>query len=208
MSSPLRLERALRNWQLITFLLVISNTVLVSAYVERAASSRYVPYIVEISPQGTTTYAGPITAVDTPEERLIVQQLRAFIWALRLVVDDPAAQQEMVARAYALADEPVRRQLDRTFSQPDQDPRVIAPKASRAARQITILRLPRTTDTYQVQWTEVTTYRTAYGYQEERSYQGLITVDLARNLPPEALAHNPLGLLVTELTWTETTPDS
>jgi len=206
-STPL-LNRALRNWQLISFLLVISNTVLVSAYVERASSSRYVPYIVEVSPQGTTTYAGPIEAVDTPEERLIVQQLRAFVWSLRLVVDDPAAQQEMVARAYALADEPVRRQLDRYFSKPENDPRILAPKASRAAQQITVLRLPRTTDTYQVQWTEVTTFRTAFGHREERSYQGLITVDLARRLPPEALAHNPLGLLVTEFTWTETTTHS
>lgn len=207
MSHPRGLEKALRNWQLVTFLLAIANTVVVSAYVERAASSRVVPYLVEVSPQGTTTYAGPVEAVDTPEERLIIQQLRAFVWTLRIVIDDPIAQQEMVARAYALADGPVRRQLDRHFSQAEHDPRLIAPKASRAAEQITILRLPRTTDTYQVQWTEVTTFRTTFGHREERSYQGLITIDLARKLPPEALAYNPLGLLVTELTWTEITAD-
>lgn len=191
-----------------SFLLVISLTVVTAAYVERSASSRLVPYLVEVSPQGQTTFAGPIEAVDLPEERLVLHQIRAFVWDLRLVVNDPAAQAELVARAYALADEPVRRKLDRHFNEPGNDPRLLAAKASRAVEQITVLPMPGADLTYQVQWTEALTYRTAYAPREERSFSGLITVDLARRLPPEALAYNPLPLVVTEFTWTEIPSES
>jgi type IV secretory pathway TrbF-like protein len=203
----LDLARALRNWQLLAFLLTVANVVLLAGFVRLALATRYVPYVVELDAHGNATYAGPLEAVDTAEERLIIQQLRQFVWNLRLVVADAAAQQELVARAYALADVPLRRQLDEYFSRPENDPRLLAPKASRAVERVTLLRLPHTTDTYQVQWTEVVTSRTAFGAGERHSFQGLLTAEQAERLTPEALAHNPLGLLVTEFTWTETTAE-
>lgn len=203
-----RQARALRNWQLLAFLLTVADVVLLGGFVRLALATRFVPFIVEVDPHGKATYAGPLEALDTPEERLVIQQLRQFLWNVRAVVADPIAQQELVARAYALADVPVRRALDRHFSRPENDPRLLAARASRSVPRITILRLPGTADTYQVQWTEVLHYRTTFRQSEERSYQGLLTVTRAERLPPEALAHNPLGLLVTELTWTETTQDS
>jgi type IV secretion system protein VirB5 len=202
----LHLARLLRNWQLVAFLLVIANVVLASGVVRAALASRYVPYLVEVDREGNATFAGPIEAADTPEERLLLHQLRQFVWNLRVVVHDPAAQQELVARAYALADGPLRRKLDDHFSQAENDPRRIAPKASRSVARITLLRLPGTEDTYQVQWTEATVERDAYARARERSFNGLLTVSRARRLPPEALLYNPLAVLVTEFTWTETTP--
>ena len=201
----LRLAKALRNWQLVTFLLVISNVVTVSGLAKLATSTRFVPYVVELDASGSASYLGPIEILDLPEERLIVAQLRGFLWNLRMVVDDPIAQQELVARAYSLADAPVRRQLDRYFSEPENDPRLIAPKASRAAERITILRLPRTESTFELRWTERYYARTQFSTARERSYQGLVTIERVDKLSPEALANNPLGLLITELTWTETT---
>ncbi len=203
----LRLSRSLRNWQLLSFLLVIGNVVVVSGLTQLATSTRYVPYVVELDTSGSATYAGPIEALDMPEERLIVAQLRGFIWNLRMVVDDPIAQQEFVARAYSLADAPVRRQLDRYFAEPENDPRTIAPQASRAAERITILRLPGSETTYQVRWRERYHGRSQLAVTRERSFEGLVTVERVDSLSREALANNPLGLLVTELTWIETTEE-
>ena len=200
----LHLARLLRAWQLVAFLLVVANVVLASGVVRAALASRYVPYLVEVDPQGNTTYTGPIEAVDTPEERLVLHQLRNFVWNLRVVVNDPAAQQELVARSYALADGALRTKLDEHFSLPENDPRRIAPRASRSVERITLLRLPGTENTYQVQWTEATRERSAYALVQETSYQGLLTLTPARRLPAEALLYNPLGVLVTEFTWTET----
>ena len=201
----LNLARSLRNWQLAAFLLAIADVVLAGGFVRMALQTRYVPYLVETDRDGSTTYAGPIEAVDLPEERLVVQQIRQFIWNLRVLVDDPLAQQELYARAYALADLAVRRKLDEELSRPESDPRRLAQKLSRSVEAITILRLPKAESTYQVHWEETSFERTGFGTPEVRSFQGLITVDFARQLSPESLALNPLGLLVTELTWTETT---
>ena len=203
----LDLAKALRNWQLLAFLLVTGNVVLGAGFARLALSARVVPYVVEVDGQGNATFAGPLEAADTPEERLVLQQLRWFIWNLRLVVDDPRAQEELVARAYALADLPVRRKLDRYFSLPENDPRLIAPRFSRSVEGITLLRLPGTEDTYQVQWREVTLPKAGPGPARERTFQGLLTVEHAGRLDPEALAYNPLGLLIQELTWTETTSE-
>jgi type IV secretion system protein VirB5 len=202
----LHLAKLARNWQLVAFLLAIGNVVLASGVVRVALSSRFVPYLVEVDRDGNATYAGPIETVDAPEERLILQQLRVFVWNLRVVVNDPAAQQELIARAYALADGPLRARLDEHFSQAAHDPRRIAPQASRTVERITLLKLPASADTYQVEWTEATRDRDAYARSRERSFHGLLTVARSERLPREALLYNPLGLLVTEFTWTEVTP--
>lgn len=201
------LARALRNWQLLAFALVAGNVVLGTGFARLALAARVVPYIVEVDAQGQAVFAGPLAAADTPEERLILQQLRHWIWHLRLVAADPRAQEELVARAYALADLPVRRQLDRYFSRPENDPRLLAARLSRSVEGITLLRLPGTEDTYQVQWREVTLPRVGPGPARERTFQGLLTVERVEQLDPETLTDNPLGLLIREFTWTETTSE-
>lgn len=202
----LDLGKSLRNWQLATFLLSITNAVLIIALTRLALAGRVVPYLVEVAPDGQTTYAGPIEALDTPEERLVVHQLRSFLWNLRAVTSDPVAQAELLARAYALADAPLRRRLDAHFARLGNDPRRLAQTASRAATAITILRLPSSDEVYQVRWTEATSPRSAGSRIETRTYEGLLTVARIDRLPPEAVARNPLGLLVTDFNWTETTP--
>lgn len=201
----LDLGKSLRNWQLATFLLSITNAILIIALTRLALAGRVVPYLVEVAPDGRTVYAGPIEALDTPEERLVVHQLRSFLWNLRAVTSDPVAQGELLSRAYALADAPLRRRLDAHFARIENDPRRLAQTASRAATAITILRLPGTEAVYQVRWSETITPRSAASLVREKSYEGLLTLARIDRLPPEAAAENPLGLLVTEFNWTETT---
>lgn len=202
----LDLARSARSWQLAAFLLLSGNVVLGTAFARLALLTRLVPYVVEVDRNGKPSFGGPIEAVDLPEERLVVAELHRFLWNLRVVVDDPPAQQELIARAYALADLPLRRKLDQHFSQPDNDPRQIAPHASRAVDRITILPMPGAQGTFELSWREVETDRLAYGTSRERSFRGLLNVTTVRLEAAEALVENPLGLLVTDFQWTETTP--
>ncbi|HEX4956391.1 MAG TPA: VirB8/TrbF family protein [Thermoanaerobaculia bacterium] len=201
----LRWARIARAWQLVAFFLLASNTVLAAGFVQLAMSSRVVPYLVEVDGHGNTRYAGPIEVADLPEERLLFQQLRSFLWNLRVVVPDATAQGKLLARAYALADTPVRRALDEHFAAPGNDPRTIAARASRSVEAITLLRLPEAPDTYQLDWKEVYVDRRGFGTLEERSFRGLATVRPVRDATPEILIDNPLGVVITAFTWTETT---
>lgn len=148
---------------------------------------------------------GGLEVADLPEERLLLQQLRAFLWNLRVVVPDAAAQAKLLERAYALADSPLRQALDAHFAEPGNDPRTIAQRATRSVEAITVLPLPEAPGTYQLTWKEVDLDRRGFGITEERSYRGLATFRPARDLTPEQLADNPLGVLLTAFTWTETT---
>lgn len=201
----LALARSARAWQLAAVAALAGNVVLGVGFVEMALSSRYVPYLVEVDRHGNTSYAGPIPVADLPEEKLLLQQLRQFVWNLRVVVPDPVAEGELLARAYALADVPVRRSFEEHFARPENDPRTIAKNGTRTVDSITVLRLPQTEATYQLTWKEILLERRSFGVVEERSYQGLATVARAKDQTPEELADNPLGLLITGFTWTETT---
>ena len=200
-----RLAKALRNWQLVAFFLAAADVVLAAGMVRLALTTRYVPYLVEADAHGNTVYAGPIEALDAPEERLIVQQLAVFLWNLFILVDDPPAQAELLARAYTVADAPLRHKLNEILARPENDPRLLAPRLARTVEDITILRLPETDSTYEVQWRELSRDRRSLGTTEVRTFRGLIRTARATKLSPEALAANPLGLLVTDFTWTETT---
>ena len=118
---------------------------------------------------------------------------------------DPVAQQGLIARAYAVADVPLRRKLDEHFLAPENDPRQISVRASRAVDRITILPMPGTEGTFELSWREVEIDRLSYGSASERTFRGLLTVATVRLETPESLVENPLGLLVTDFQWTETT---
>ncbi len=201
----LGLAKTARSWQLVAFLLGAANVVLAGGFLQLALSTRLVPYLVEVDRSGEVRFAGPLEATSLPEERLLQAQLRGFVWDLRVVVNDPPAQAELLTRAYALASPELRRKLDRYYGAAENDPRQIAPRASRSIEAITLLRLPGSDNTYQAEWQEIEADRTGLGLARRRFFHGLLTVNMVRLEGTEALARNPLGLLITDFNWTETT---
>ena len=202
----LDLARTARSWQLVAFFLLAANVVLTVSFARLALSTRLVPYVVEVDRSGSPTLGAPIEASALPQERLIVAELHRFLWNLRAVVNDPVAQQELVTRAYALADLPLRRKLDLHFSQSQNDPRQIAQRVSRTIGGLTILPMPATEGVFELSWHEVEIDRLGFTTTRERTYRGLLTLTTVRVESAEALVENPLGLLVTDFQWTETTP--
>lgn len=199
----LDLAKAARSWQLVAMFLSAATVVLAGSFAKLALSTRLVPYVVEVDRGGNARWGGPIEAVKLPEERLVIAELRRFLWNLRVVVNDSVAQAELIARAYAFADTPLRTKLDQHFATPENDPRQIATRASRTIAALTILPLPGTKDTFELEWREVELDRTRVQSLRERSFKGLLTVSPARIESPEALIENPLGLLITDFHWTE-----
>ena len=201
----LRLAQVARAWQLATFFLLAGNVVLGAGLVGLALSSRTVPYLVEVDAHGNTRYAGPLEVADLPEERLLVQQLRSFLWNLRVVVPDAAAQGKLLAGACARAEAPAPHAREGHSAEPENAPRRIAERATRSVESVSVLRLPEAPDTYQLTWTEVSLDRRGFGIREERPFRGLATLRPVKNLTPDELADNPLAVLVSAFTWTETT---
>ena len=172
-----------------------------------AMGTQVVPYIVEVGADGSTRYAGPIESLDTSQEALVLHELEEFIWNLRLVSSDLDAQRELITRAFALADGGVRSELETYFAQPDNDPRLIAQRGeTRKVETINVLQLPDSENVFEIRWTESHGSRRSFGRREKHHYRALAKVSRITEQTPSALLYNPLGVVITELNWSEVDP--
>src|SRR5437660_6659515 len=98
------LARGKRNWQLIAYALAGLLAVVALADLRLAASSRVVPYIVQVDRLGQVLTVGPAEDLKQPDQRLVASELARFIRSIRTVLPAAAAagQAEMLRRAYAL----------------------------------------------------------------------------------------------------------
>ena len=84
------LARGKRNWQLMAFGLVGLLAIVTLAYVRLAASSRVVPYVVEVDRLGQVVAVGAADQMRAPDQRLIASQLAQFLRAIRTVLPSAA----------------------------------------------------------------------------------------------------------------------
>jgi type IV secretion system protein VirB5 len=194
------LAKAKRNWQLIAFASVALLAVVTVSYVVMASSSRITPYVVEVSELGIARAYGPAERLPGSEmERVITAELSEFIMNTRRVLADPQAQREAILEAYAFADKRAETFLNNFYSQPENDPRLLALKIRRTIHIESILRIPDS-DSYRVRWTErergqnsTTTVRT--------SWEAILAVATSPPETEETLLINPLGVYVYDINW-------
>src|SRR2546425_1462511 len=98
------LARGKRNWQLIAYALVGLLALLALADLRLAASSRVVPYIVQVDRLGQVVTVGPADDLQRPDQRLVASELARFIRAIRTVLPAAAAAgpAEMLRAPYAV----------------------------------------------------------------------------------------------------------
>ncbi len=193
------LARGKRNWQLAALGLLAANLVLSGSLAWLSTQSRVTPYVVEVDELGQARAFGPAERLKRTDERLIRYQLALFISNLRTVLGDAEAQREILNRAYAHARGPAVTFLNAHFLA--ANPFEIA-ESRRVQVKVTSI-LPISESSWQVQWSETAMplgVRTA----EQNGWQAILTLELDPPETTETLLLNPLGLYVTEITWTST----
>src|SRR2546425_5080278 len=96
------LARGKRNWQLIAYALAGLLALVAIADLRLAASSRVVPYIVQVDRLGQVVTVGPAEDQNRPDQRLVASQLARVIRAIRTVL--PAAAAAGAARVLPRGD--------------------------------------------------------------------------------------------------------
>ncbi|MCP3963591.1 MAG: conjugal transfer protein [bacterium] len=193
------LARGKRNWQLAALGLLAANLVLSAALAWLSTQSRITPFIVEVDALGQAAAFGPAERLRKTDERLIRYQLSLFIRNLRTVVADAEAQREILTRAYAYAKGSAVTAINVFFL--DNNP-FEAARRQRVHVQVHSI-LPLSDDSWQVQWTE-TTLAPNVREGNATSWQAILSVEIDPPKTTETLLTNPLGLYVTEITWTQT----
>lgn len=197
------LAKGKRNWQWVAALSLVLLGLAVGGLVTLASQSRVVPYVVEVDRMGRAEAIAPAEAAVLAEDRVVVAALSSFVSNIRTVYADPVAQRDAVYRAYAHVAGDARDFLEGYFSDPQNDPRHLGKDFRRAVEVTAVLPVPGTDQgtgrTYRVQWNE--TDASTQGGERERAWEGYASVTLAPPTTTEGIERNPLGVFVTDLSW-------
>ncbi|HXB23575.1 MAG TPA: type IV secretion system protein [Gemmatimonadaceae bacterium] len=196
------LAKGKRNWQLVAFAITAVLGVETIGFVRLALTSRVTPYVVEVDQLGRVRAAAPVERLTHVETRLVIAEIAQFVRDVRTVVPAPAAQADVLARAYAYLDQGGAAFLNAYFSDPHNDPRVIGRTVTRTIDVRSVLPVPKS-NTWRVEWTEVE-YPIAGGAVTATPWEGYLGVRLVPPETADAIARNPLGVYVTSVTWTKT----
>lgn len=198
------LARGKQNWQLMAFGLTGLLTVVTLAYVRLAASSRVVPYVIEVDKVGRVMAVGVAERAQIPDQRLVASQIAQFLRSIRTVLPSAAsaAQAEMVRRGYAFAAPEAASFLNDYFASSANDPRVLGTRLTREVDVTGVLRVPNS-DVWRVQWTETERSTLPGGPVRTTAWEGYVTIRLAPPTTTETIQDNPLGLYVTSVNWTQ-----
>ena len=195
-----RLASTARSWQLAFFTALAAIVILAVSLTQLGVHRRVVVHVVEVDPLGRTVYVGPARQLRDAEP-LIRHELAEFIVDLRTVVSDRRALFHHRKRALVHASAAVRAMLDAHFSEAANDPRRLGMERFRSVHVSSIL--PLSQRSWQIHWTESSHARGSGRLLEQASWTAVLEVDLAQDRS-RLSEHNPLGLLVTHLTWART----
>lgn len=197
------LSRGKRNWQLVAFGSLALLGLAVAGLVTIATQSRVVPYVVEVDRTGRAEAITPADAVPAVADRVVTAAVAGFVANIRTAYPDPVAQRDAVYRAYAYVAGDARAYLESYFSDPDNDPRRQGQGYRRAVEITNVLPVPGAVEggptTYRVQWNE--REESPQGGARERAWEGYLAVTVRPPTSTEAVERNPLGVYVTDLSW-------
>jgi type IV secretion system protein VirB5 len=195
------LAKGKRNWQLVAFGLLVLLGGVLAAYLRLSGESRITPYVVQVDKLGQAVAFGPAEQLGAKDRRIYVYQLAAFVRDLRTVSSDAETERQLLYGAYAYAAGAARGTLDEYFANPAHDPRVLGRSLTRQVEVTAVIPLPKT-KTWKVSWRETERPRVA-GAVRTIAWEAYLTVVLHPPSTTEALLKNPLGLFVTDLSWSE-----
>ena len=198
------LAKGKRNWQLMAFALAGMLGLVTVAYVRLAATSRVVPYVVEVDKLGRLLAVGKAEQMAAPDQRLVASQLAQFVRSIRTVLPATAAvgQAEMIRRGYAFVAPEAAGFLNDYFANPRNDPRVLGGRLTRQVDVTGVLRVPGS-DVWRLQWTELERSTQPGGPTRTTAWEGYATVRIVPPATVDAIENNPLGLYVTSINWTQ-----
>lgn len=194
------LIKAKYNWQLTAFLALLSNVVLIIGFMILASKTRFIPYAVSIDNVGNTNFAGLLQQGATINPLEINAFIRRFIVNARQVIADPTAQQQAIEFVYAGSHAQALAFMNNYYRSHSPFAR-----AQEYTIEVTLHSvLAKSSNTWQVGWSEL--QRDLDGNViDTTEWEALVTVTHQTVSELKILNLNPLGLFVSQLSWSEHT---
>ncbi len=196
------LARSRRQWQAAALVALATNVVLTVGFILLTRAQTVVPYVVEVDALGEVRAAARLAAAKPPE-RAVQVALRRFVHNLRTVPSDLRVLNVQLGRAQAfVAGYALTTFTHEVRGQREAMEQMLRRGETRYIDEISsVLKVPGEAGVYRVSWRET---ESIHLEQATHGYEGHFKV---RILAPDSetfLLDNPLGIFVTDYTWSRT----
>jgi type IV secretion system protein VirB5 len=187
-----------RAWKWTAFGCIALALVSVGGVAWIGAQSKIVPYIVEADRLGDAIAIRRADVAPPIDPRIVRAQLARWVWDIRTVSTDGAAEKHFIAEAYAMTDRQgaAAQQLNDWFAGHNPFKRAVDDMVGIAIESV----LPISAKTWRVEWRE--DIRTRGGTLESsRNWEATITVSVNPPTTDSEILQNPTGLFVEAFSW-------
>ncbi|MBI3438928.1 MAG: conjugal transfer protein TrbF [Proteobacteria bacterium] len=184
-----------RAWRRIAYICLALLAVACVSLTAVALQKRTFVHVVEVDPQGQVMSVRPANGSWTPTEAQIASQLGRFVRLVRSLPTDGVVLRENWMEAYRFLTPQAAAHLNQIAR--GDDPFLSLGRVGRtiAVRSI----LARSDHSWEVTWIERNTNET--GTTDPQIFSGVFTVTTRPPRDADDIAVNPLGLLISDFSW-------
>lgn len=189
-------------WRWVAITALFSVILAIGGLIYVAGKSQFIPYVVEVDQLGRAAAVGPVTSADKFDNRVVKALLARLVHNWREVTADIELQKQRVFDVYAhiAVSDPVYATLNEYYQANDPFQRA---RTEIVSAEIISL-LPLGNGIWQVEWSERKRDRKGASLGKIKKYRAAITTVFTESPQKERqLLVNPIGLYITDLTWSE-----
>jgi type IV secretion system protein VirB5 len=191
---------AANAWRKLALICAATTTLSVGGNIYQSSQSHLIPYVIEIGQLGMPVNAGFPNEASKADPRIMKALIGSFISDLRSVIADASAEKIGITRAFHFLREgdPAHATIVEFLTQDETNPFKRA-EVTTVTVQVNSA-LPITEKTWQLEWLEIE--RNRQGLETGKSQmKAMLTVAMAETTDESVLAHNPIGLFITDVSW-------
>lgn len=184
-----------RAWRLTAFASLVLAAALVVALTIVALQKRTFVYIAEVSPEGQVMSVRVADGRWTPSSAQITHHVGRFVHLVRSLPTDRVVLAENWREAYKFLTPEAAAQMSEIARR--DDPFLSVGRVARTVDVRTVLQ--RSDGSWEVNWIERAANAT--GANDGEVYTGVFTVTIRPPRTADEIASNPLGVLITDFSW-------
>ena len=191
------------NWRKIALLLAIIILVLVVGLILSNMQAKFIPYIVEVSDLQVTNIA-PATHKYQPKDTQIKHYLIKFVEKIRGLSIDNEVNKKWLCEAYSFLTPKTANKFDQYFQAND----LILNKLKEQQSVFVAVNAftPIANNVYQLQWYEETHDQSGKLLEKEK-FVGFATIKILAPTNEKSILQNPLGIWITDFSWSKVMTD-
>src|SRR5699024_7783394 len=169
--------------------------------VVRAFQPKYRPYIVKVDSLGHPVSFGPAKQLKSGKTRIIQAQLYQWLQKIRGVHGSIQLIKHNMDQAFNMLSEDVSQQLNKYFSTPNHDPRVLINKFRRTVDIRSIIEINKEAHKWKLRWIETMYPRGSDSKIVRQEWIAYIKIKRDLTTTSKTILTNPLGIYITSLSW-------